>query len=314
MNWLRANRVCASVGCGLLALCAVGSVRGEGLESLRACADNAAATQIGLDALETACPRLGATLSQIGVAQWLEHGWQARLDRKQLADLASLVERYQGTAPQRPIDAASLPDILKTLRQAEPPPPNSVWEAFKAWVSDWLSRLDSRLGSWVERLLGRVGAAVSVVNVLLYGLIGLVLIAAAAVVVNELLAAGVLRRSAVRSPGRAVAPAAMESAVPSLAIDALPIYERPAQLLRLLVRRLVESGRLDRERALTHDELVARGVFDDAEQRAAFRAVASVAARILYGAQRPPPSMVEPALAEGRALLESVAVLPDAPQ
>jgi hypothetical protein len=267
-----------------------------------------------VEALETSCPQLESALSQLEVAQWLEKGWEHRLDRKQLGDLASLIERYQGSAPQGLIDAASLPGILKTLRQPEVTAAPSAWDVFKSWISAWLSRFDRDLGSWVDRLLGRIGSAASLASILLYGLIGLVLIAAGAVVVNELRAAGLLRRSAAPSSARAARLDLPMAAAQSPAIETLPIYERPAQLLRLLVRRLRETGRLDRERALTHDELVARGVFDTTGQRAAFRAVAGLAARILYGAQRPPPSEVEPALAEGSALLTQIVALPGSPK
>jgi len=312
MNRRRVNGVCARSGWALIALLGTGVVSGAPLDDLKACAERAVPTQIGLKALETTCPRLGATLAQLEIAPWLATGWQDRLDVKQLGDLASLLGRYEGAAPSLALDTASLPEILKTLRQTQAPAPNALWQAFKAWVSSWLSRLDGRFGSWVDRLLGRVGSAASVVNVLLYGLIGLVLIAATAVILSEMRAAGLLRRPRVRATGRNEGLELPAPAVPSPVVDVLPIYERPSQLLRSLVRRLVETGRLDRERSLTHDELVARSTFDNAEQRAAFRAVAGVAARILYGAQRPPASELEPALAEGRALLAQIGTLPGA--
>lgn len=310
MNRRSFKRVWAGSCRALIALLGIGVAVGAPLDDLKDCAERVAPTQIGLRALETTCPRLGATLSQLEIDPWLATAWQDRLDVKQLADLASLLGRYEGAVPSPALDTAALPEILKTLRQTQAPAANPLWQAFKAWVSDWLSRLDSRLGSWVDRLLDRVGSTVSAVNVLLYGLIGLVLIAAAVVVVSEMRAAGLLRRPGARAPRRKQAPDMPAPALHSPVIEALPIYERPSQLLRLLVRRLVETGRIDRERSLTHDELVARGIFDNAEQRAAFRAVAGDAARILYGAQRPPASELEPALAEGRALLSQIGALP----
>lgn len=312
MKRRRFKSVCAGNCWALVALLGIGVASGAPLDELKACAERAAPTLIGLQALETTCPRLGATLSQLEVAPWLATAWQDRLDGKQLGDLTSLLGRYEGAVPTPALDTAALPEILKTLRQTQAPAPNALWQALKAWVSDWLSRLDSRLGSWVDRLLDKVGSAVSVANVLLYGLIGLVLIAAAAVIVGEMRAAGLFHRRRARATGRKRGLDMPAPAVQPPVIDALPIHERPSQLLRMLVRRLVETGRIDRDRSLTHDELVARGVFDNAEQRAAFRAVAGVAARILYGAQRPPASELEPALAEGRALLSQLGALPGA--
>jgi hypothetical protein len=306
MNPTRANFACRRIGCGLLALFAAGAVRGEPLASLEACAGRAAPTLIGLADLETVCPGLGEALSQLGVDKFLGQGWQERLSAKQLGDLTTLAAYYRRSTPQPLLDSAAMPEILKALRRAEAPPPNAVWQAINTWIGDLLSKLDRRFGSWVDRLLGHLAIELSLVTVLLYGLIAIVVAAAAAVIVNELREAGLLRRPGARSPRRPGEDASAPDPQP-VAIESLPIHERPAYLLRLLVRRLVETGRLDRERALTHDELVARGVFDSADQRAAFRAIASAAARILYGAQRPPPSELQEALAAGRTLLDSIA-------
>ncbi len=300
------------IGCALLALLAAGGVRGEPLGRIEGCAEQAAPTLVGLSALETVCPGLGDALSQLGVVQLLGHGWQERLSARQLGDLTTLAARYQRSTPRPLLDTAALPPILKALRQVEPQPPNAVWQAIKTWVADLLSKLDRRFGSWVDRLLGHLSFEISLVGVLLYGLVAVVVIAAVAVIVNELREAGLLRRSGARRTRRP-APDASTAAAPPVALESLPIHERPAHLLRLLVRRLVETGRLERERALTHDELVARVEFDSAEQRAAFRAIASAAARILYGAQRPPPSELQAALAGGRTLLDSIAPVAQAP-
>ncbi|MGA2778935.1 MAG: hypothetical protein ABSF94_15370 [Steroidobacteraceae bacterium] len=311
MNGLRANRMLAPIGCALVSLWLDGAVRGEPLDTLKDCAQHAPSDHKGLDVLANDCPQLSVALSQLGAAQWLAKDWARALDRRQLDDLGFLIERYHGVPPQGPIDASTLPDILKGLRQAELPANNSRWEAFKTWASSWLSRLDRSLGAWLERWLSRIGSATSFADLLLYGLVGIVLIAAAVVVVNELRAAGLLRRSRIRAAPCSGDPDAPIADAPPPAIGDLPLYERPAQLLRLLVRRLTEAGRLDRERALTHDELVARGVFDGVEQRAAFGAVANIAARILYGAQRPPAMEVEPVLAQGSALLAQIAATPE---
>ena len=70
-------------------------------------------------------------------------------------------------------------------------------------------------------------------------------------------------------------------------LQLLPPAQRPSAVLRSLIVLLRRSGRLQRERALTHRQLAASARFDDAAQRAQFERAALLAERCLYG--RPEP-------------------------
>jgi hypothetical protein len=73
-------------------------------------------------------------------------------------------------------------------------------------------------------------------------------------------------------------------------------------LLRMLVKTLVQSGRLRTERSLTHRELCARANFDDAGQRESFQRVAALAERTVYGSSEVAASEVEPIVTAARKL------------
>jgi hypothetical protein len=90
--------------------------------------------------------------------------------------------------------------------------------------------------------------------------------------------------------------------------EPIVLAERIAALLRLLVSRLMQTGRLKSERSLTHRELVTLSVFDSEAQRAVFAAVAGSAESILYGAHSVPAERLESVLGDGQVLLSQ---LPD---
>jgi hypothetical protein len=77
----------------------------------------------------------------------------------------------------------------------------------------------------------------------------------------------------------------------------------PAGLLRALVKRLLQTGRLTTERSLTHRELIARTSFDSDTQKTVFANVARTAETILYGAKPAAPEFLETVTRQGRELL-----------
>ena len=156
------------------------------------------------------------------------------------------------------------------------------------WLSRWLDNVD---------IPSAVGRAILLASIAL--IIGLTIL----VIVNELRAAGVFRRrrgtqDADMTAGSATTAAGEDSAD----LDSLPVDRKAQVLLRMLVRTLVQSGRLRTERSLTHRELCARAAFDDAQQRESFRRVAALAERTVYGDGEVPAAEVEPVVAAARAL------------
>jgi hypothetical protein len=77
-------------------------------------------------------------------------------------------------------------------------------------------------------------------------------------------------------------------------------------LLRALVKRLLQTGRLSVERSLTHRELIARTSFDSDGQKAVFANVARTAETILYGSNPPAAEHLETVTRQGRELLRQL--------
>ncbi len=273
------------------------------LDIVRDCAGTVPAGISGIQALDAACPGLASAIQALGLDQILYDGWRLQLNRDALRDVSALAGLYSQRKPTAGPDTAGLPGILKNIAGEQVPVPKSWWDAIKAWLNAWLQGHGPDSFSWLDRWLDRLRQSAALLNVILYSLIGLVVIAAGWVVINELKAAGFSarrrgRRTPVISPGRVASNDAVNSAGETLALA-----ERIAALLRLLVSRLMQTGRLKSERSLTHRELVMVSAFDNEAQRAAFAAVASSAEAILYGAHRNPPEHLNRVLRDGEILL-----------
>ena len=85
-----------------------------------------------------------------------------------------------------------------------------------------------------------------------------------------------------------------------------PVFDQPALLLGLLVRRLKRAGRLSAERHLTHRELTRAAALDDPEQRGRLGRLTQVAEELLYGARPPSVDLVRRAIEEGQELLRQL--------
>jgi hypothetical protein len=267
------------------------------IDVVRDCAAETSSAVSGIKDLGTACPQLENALQSLGFAPILYDGWRGRLNRDALRDLASLAEEYGGAKPGVSPDPAALPGILKALARERTTLPRSWWDVLKAWLAQHTDVLN-RLDRWLER----IGGSTSLFHAISYSLVALVLIAAAAVLVNEMRAGGAgrwqrRRKSSAHASGAAVVSEDAAGLEPGASA------ERLTALLRALVRRLMQTGRLETERSLTHRELVARSAFDDESQRAVFATVAGAAESILYGPQGGAPERLNTVLDEGRALL-----------
>jgi hypothetical protein len=266
------------------------------MDVVRDCAAETSPAVSGIEKLGTVCPQLENALQSLGFSPILYDGWQGRLNRDALRDLVSLAEEYGGAKPGISPDLATLPGILKALAQERTTSPKSWWAVLKAWLAQHTDALN-----WLDRWLERIGESTALFHAISYSLVALVLIAAAAVLVNEMRAGGAgpwhRRRKSSAHASSAVVFADAGGLGPGTPAARL------AELLRALVRRLMQTGRLETERSLTHRELVTRSAFDDESQRAVFATVAGAAESMLYGPQDAAPERLDAVLDEGRALL-----------
>ena len=256
-------------------------------EVLRDCAQRAKPDLVGMDALRADCPTLTTAIEALGLPAHLPQDWKKQVTPSDLADWSALADRYDGSAAQvPPPDSVRLQTIARFLRP--PPEPPNWWERFKTWVGSWL---DPERGQWPDWL--RWPARWRPGKALLYGVVVLVLIAAAVVIAMELRAAGVFgagrrRRVPPKRPATATpahSPHWQEPEEIDEPVEQLP----PERLLRLLVAALTKSHRLERDRDLTCRELITAARFDTTAQREIFAGVALLAEQMLYGDPRRAP-------------------------
>ena len=306
-------RLVAALG-ALMAACLAGTCfAGAPIDTLSDCA-NTASTLSGLKALSSVCPDLGAALGSLGFDKILYEGWQDRLNVHVLRDLLDLNERY--SVPRWPgaPDTSAVPEILKNLKAEQAPRPVSWWYSFKNWLKQWLEHSDSSLAKWLRHLLdgllGGTNLSPGFLQTFVYVVTILTALAAAGIVVYELKAGGI----AARFRTRRSAPKQPDDSSGHLSDEDLSVDEHsPAGVLRALVRRLRQTGRLATDRSLTHRELIARAAFDSEGQKTVFARIARAAEIILYGSEPAAPENVAALTRQGRELLRQLSGTADRP-
>lgn len=263
---------------------------------------------IGVKQLESPCPGIEHALVEFGYAPFLSQAQLDGLTTYGLVDLQHLAQRYTpGNEAQsaREMDVTRLDSILHSIEEptrAELQP--GLFERLKRWLRKVFDRQAANPGSWLNQWLPDLTLPEAVSKALGYLLIGIVIAVAIGVLVNELRAAGVLRRGAGSRRDRSAGPdEGSPLAMPALRdLDALPLRDRPSMLLRMLVATLVQTGRLRTERSLTHRELGSSAALDEQAQRECFQCVAALGERTLYGGSSVPAEEIESVVAAGRSL------------
>jgi hypothetical protein len=276
------------------------------LDLIESCSDSAEEETVGLTALEAECPGLTRALEQSGYLPLLSTSMRNTLDVYDLSDVLGVDDRYgedseQGSAA-RELDVSTLGPILDSLRAQEPERPLTWFERFKRWLRSMVERQQGDSDNWLSRWIENAKVTDKVAIILMFSALAVILALTILVIVNELRAAGVFRRRLAHEADSAASSKAVPGEDAAVDLDSLPADRKASMLLRMLVRTLVQSGRLRTERSLTHRELSARATFDDAGQRESFQRVAALAERTVYGSQEVAPSEVEPIVAAARAL------------
>jgi hypothetical protein len=271
------------------------------LDVVRECAAAAPPAVSGLKNLNAVCPQLDAALAALRLNEILFEGWQDKVNAHALRDAAVLTERYSESKPHRSLDPGVLRGILGSYKsQLEP---HSWWHALEDWFKQWLAHSNSFLASWLNRFwdrwLSHAEVSPGLLKLFTYGLTALAAAAAIVVIIRELNAAGLARRLGGVTRTRGARRGASQTASAAEAAPASSV----AELLRALVQRLLQSGRLEAERSLTHRELIARSVFDSEAQRIVFAGVARTAESQLYGLQGAAPEVLQQVTRQGQALL-----------
>jgi hypothetical protein len=275
------------------------------------CAETAERNVVGLEALEAECPGLDEALEDAGFSAFLSDAQLEQLTPFGLVDLERLDARYRESIAKAAGTQASVDDLKPILESLQKPTqaevPLTWFEKFKRWLRNLFEQREQESQSWLERWLKDVKVPQTVTRWLVYGAIGLVIILAIVVIINELRAAGVLRRRAKQAARDLSVSERGENNMAVTDLDALDERERPAALLKLLVATLVKTGRLRAEKSLTHRELSRRAAFDVAEQRDRFEELALLGEMLLYGHSSVPRERIEAVVQGGRALQSELA-------
>lgn len=288
----------------LAGLSASGWIAATPIDVVRRCAAAASTAASGVQALEAECPELEDALAALRLDEILYDDEQHKLNAGELFDVVALAEHYAGSQRPGP-DVTTLPGILDTLNRPQEVGPQSWWQSLKSWLKQWLAHSDSSLAGWLNHLLERWSAHADLseiyLKIITYGLTASVAIAAIIVIVRELKAAGI-GRARKKLPATPSSAGGLETQ-----FDVSPAHasvaDGLAELLRALVRQLLQTGRLKAERSLTHRELIACSEFASDEQRAVFADVARGAESIVYGPQRHAPDSFADVQRRGEALL-----------
>jgi hypothetical protein len=281
---------------------------GVPLDTVRDCAATASPALYGLKDLGAVCPELQAALGTLGLDKTLYEGWRDKLNVHALRDVIDLSERYSGLSWHGAPDTSAVPGILQALQDEQGPQAVSWWHSFKNWIKEWLEHSDSSIAKWIRHIFETVADSTNVSPAFLQAFVYLVTIlsalAAVVVIVRELKAAGIGGRF--RRVRSVLNSARNVLSQPTTDGESSADENTPAGLLRALVKRLLQTGRLTTERSLTHRELIARSSFDSDGQRTVFANVARTAETILYGPAPAAPEFLETVTRQGRELLRQL--------
>jgi hypothetical protein len=284
-----------------------GNAAGTPAEIIAACGQAEADDAIGVQELEPFCPGIEHALVESGYAAFISEDQLDGLTPYSLVDLQHLTQHYDSSdalSIQAP-DTSKLGAIMQSLQspaQAQLAP--GMFERFKRWLRKAFEQQQSNPGSWLNRWLPDLTVSQAVSKILGYVLVGLVIVFAIVVLINELRVAGLLRRDRrSRRNLEGAYPTSNFAAAAVSDLDAAPLRDRPSILLRMLVTTLVNTGRLRTERSLTHRELGGRASLDEPAQRECFQQVAALGERAVYGGGGSlPEAEIEKVVEAGRLL------------
>ncbi len=270
------------------------------------------ALDVGYQRISARCPDLVPALG--GTAQWLPRDWNQsgnELSAAGLAELRVLLRRAETPAAAvRPLNVEHVPAILASLAPA-PTAQGGWWERLKHWLRELFTphREPGVQPRWLHWLFGDATLGQGLQRAIVWGALALVTALAAAIIVNELRVAGLLRR---RVP-RAAAAAADAITTPAGECGALGqagATQQPRLLFELITARLSAQERLPPARSLTVHELARAARLPNAADRARLELLGTACEWLRFADGEIPPPVLAAALAAGRELLAVLSAPP----
>jgi hypothetical protein len=266
---------------------------------------------VGFERIAARCPELAQQLQSSAWGSWLPAGWQDahnNLSARGLGQLKRLVVRERALhAGARTLDVQKLTPILANppWRAEEAAAAPGWWARFKRWLQGLRAAREPDNGdAWLARLIGRISLSQAGIKIVSYIFLGLIVVLAGYIVVNEVLAAGLHRRRGGTRAGRVAREDAHTEVLSWQDVERAAVCEQARVLLLLLAARLSAAQRLPAYRALTVRELAQGARLEDAADRERLGEVALAAEAHRYSAQSTSSASLARVLERGRELFE----------
>lgn len=275
-----------------------------------------AGLDVGFARISQRCPDLSASLTASPAAAWLPADWTGNgLSAAGLAELRILLTRPPVAADDvrapRPERVAA---VLAGLT-ADDHRGLSWWARCKQWLREVLTRPPSgEERGWLRRLIGNLSVPQAVLDAIVGSALAVVVVLAAAIIVNELRVAGLLKPSQRRPASRSRGGRTATTSLLLSAFEGAAPAEQPRLLLELIVARLRAQDRLPPARALTVHELARAAQLPQAADRERLTALTAACERVRFAAGEIPATVLTTALARGRELLAALETPPLQPQ
>lgn len=266
---------------------------------------------IGYERIAARCPDLSRRLRESGLAAWLPPSWQDtgnNLSAGSLEELRVLATRELAAQATRPAPSVeSLHGVLDEIGQSAEKR-GGLWERFKSWLRRVVAGSGRREESGVfARMIERVGLTQALIETITYVALAIVIVLAGLILVNELRAAGILRRRP-RGDRATVTGLAIpqQTRVSRRALEEAPLTEKPALLLALILERFEQLRRVRAARSLTTRELMRSIVLTDPQDAKRLEELALTAERIRFSPNGQRVEGIDAVVAGGRELLEKL--------
>lgn len=266
---------------------------------------------VGYDRIAVRCPNLAPALEGSGIEDWLPQGWKEvrnNLSAGSLTELRSLIDReLAARVSERKPRVEALKEVLVGLGDTHRAT-NGTWLRFKRWLRELMERHDREdHEDWFDRMVNRVGLSDAIGEFITYISLGVMVVLALIVVLNELRAAGLLGRRSRTAAEEDGAERAPSRPIPTMGeIEQAPLIERPRMLLELVASKLTAIRRLPPASAMTVRELSDAVNLEAEQDRERLDTLAATAERARYAESTVPPDALESAYVRGRELLDSV--------
>lgn len=304
------------IGHALLPLCAAIALAGlaradePGMEPIGgafdACMEHPRIAKRGEDLPDLAeiCPAVHAAVAAAQFAPMLPGDWSERATAARLSQLRRLLDAPVPGAAAPRLDPAGVATILEQIRASQVVAVKSLWQRFRDWLERILERRTEDDGSgWLAEWIREHMPAVRAMRWIAYGLMALLIAGAVWVVVSELRANGLLRRSTRARADRARAAGGLAPADRAVSLKDASDEELPALLIALLLERLRVLGRVQDRQSMTHRELAAAARFESADDGSVFSALVATAERLRYASVAPARAQLHAVVEAARALL-----------